>query len=82
MWDMLWLAGIYAVASILAAVWVTVQCERPHAAWGWALAMLLCMPLAVVLYYLCVEGREQYGEVIDRDAAREELLLYQNHLIP
>ncbi len=63
---MLWLAGIYAVASILAAVWVIVQCERPHAAWGWALAMLLCMPLAVVLYYLCVEGREQYGEVTVR----------------
>lgn len=59
---------IYTIISILAAVWVIVQCEKPHSAWGWALAMVLCMPLAVLLYYLCEEERDEYGEVVTRSS--------------
>lgn len=63
---MLWIVGIYAVVSIVAAVWVIVQSEEPRSAWGWAVAMLLCMPLALLLYYLCAAEREEYREMVVR----------------
>lgn len=64
--NMVWCFIIYAVLSIVAAAWVIVQSRDPQSAWGWALAMLLCMPLAMLAYYLCSVPRERYGEVVVR----------------
>ena len=59
---------IYTIISILAAVWVIVRCQEPRVAWGWALAMVLCMPLALLLYSLCEVEREVSGEVLVRSS--------------
>ena len=59
---MFWYLAIYAVWSIVGAVWVISRCEHAALAWAWALAMIVCAPLATLLYYLVNVPRENYGE--------------------
>ena len=55
---------IYTAASIVAAMWIIARHEEPQSAWGWALATVLCMPLALLIYYLCASRREIYGKIV------------------
>ena len=44
---------VYALWSIVGAVWVIIRCDTPSAAWAWAVAMIVCAPVATLLFYLC-----------------------------
>ncbi len=57
---MVWFIVIYALWSIVGALWIISRCERAMSAWGWALAMIVCAPLATLFYYLTTVPRAEY----------------------
>ena len=57
---MIWCLALYAFWSISGALWVIQRCESVASAWAWALAMVLCAPVATLLYYLCSVCRVEY----------------------
>ena len=57
---MIWYLALYALWSISGALWVIQRCESVASAWAWALAMVLCAPLATLLYYLCSVPKAEY----------------------
>lgn len=59
---------VYALWSIVGAAWVIIRCDNPSAAWAWAVAMILCAPLATLLFYLCHRRGDSFGAVRRRPA--------------
>lgn len=57
---MVWFLFIYAIWGIVGALWIIVRCERVASAWGWALAMVVCAPMATLFYYLIYIPRAEY----------------------
>ena len=54
---------VYALWSIVGAVWVIVRCDNPSAAWAWAVAMIVCAPVATLMFYLCHLGDDSFRTV-------------------
>ena len=48
---------IYTIWSTIGLIWVISRSLNPAAAWGWCGAMILCPPLATLLYLLVAEGK-------------------------
>ena len=59
---------VYALWSIVGAVWVIIRCDTPSAAWAWALAMIVCAPVATLLFYLCHQPAYRFRGVQRRPA--------------
>ena len=54
---------IYAVWSTIGLVWVVSRSHTPATAWGWCGAMIICPPLATLLFFLVADGRPKLTEV-------------------
>ena len=54
---------IYAIWSTIGFVWVVSRSHSPASAWGWCGAMIICPPLATLLYLLVADGRPRPSEV-------------------
>ena len=59
---------VYALWSIVGAAWVIIRCDTPSAAWAWAVAMILCAPIATLLFYLCHQRGDSFVAASRRPA--------------
>lgn len=54
---------IYALWSTIGLIWIISRTLTPASAWGWGCAMIICPPLATLLFFLITERHTKPAEV-------------------